>query len=285
MRIVAFPVSPLVCRSCGESQSWSFSRPRRRPRVVIRARCCAVVLFSDALVAKAGASQVCSGASSLWVTVFPSLYSSQGACARNSASSPHFSAVSCHDVLRWLLIGGKAFCGCSGCFIVVRCWSHPRSQYFPYSSFGVGSTPCSVPCTCQRAVFACSSPSPREWFRACKGRSPEHCPAASAGTCLCCARRGVAGVVRSYRDGDWARLTWIVSPAVPPPPCRSYAALGSLSCTRARRCPRVGICACCGVVVFPDVFVAGPGALPGRSGAASCCCILCVCQDVFLKAC
>ena len=32
MRIVAFPVSPLLRRSCGESQSWSFSRPRRRLR-------------------------------------------------------------------------------------------------------------------------------------------------------------------------------------------------------------------------------------------------------------
>jgi len=40
-----------------------------------------------------------------------------------------------HDVLWWLFIGGKAFCGCSGCFIVVHCWSHPCSQYFPCSSF------------------------------------------------------------------------------------------------------------------------------------------------------
>jgi len=93
MRLVAFSVVPLLRRSCGESQSWSFRRPRWRPRVAIRARCCAVVLFSDALVAKPGASLVCSGASSLWVTVFPSLCSSQGACARNAATSPHFFAV------------------------------------------------------------------------------------------------------------------------------------------------------------------------------------------------
>jgi len=177
-------------------------------------------------------------------------------------------------VLRWLLIASKAFCGCSGCFIVVHYWSHPCSQYFPCSSFGVGSAPCSVPFTGPRAVFACSCPSPRGWFRACKGRSPEHCPAPSARTCLCCARRGVARVVRSYRDG---RLG-IVSPAISPLPRRSYAALG-------RRCPRVGICACCSVVGFSDVFVARAGASSSRSGAASCHCILCVCQDVFLKGC
>jgi len=119
MRLVAFPVSPLLRRTCGESQLWSFSRPRRRLRVVIRARCCAMVLFSDALVAKAGASLVSSGASSLWVAILSSLCSCPGACARNSASSPHFFAVSCHDVLRWLLISGKAFCGCSSYFFVV----------------------------------------------------------------------------------------------------------------------------------------------------------------------
>ena len=116
----AFPVSPLLRRSCGESQLWSFSQPRRCPRVVIRARCCAVGSFSDALVAKAGASPVCSGASSLWVAILPSLCSSKGACARNSASSPHFFVMNGHDVLRWLLISGKAFCGCSSCFLVVR---------------------------------------------------------------------------------------------------------------------------------------------------------------------
>ena len=90
---------------------------------------------------------------------------SQGACAQNLASSPHFFAVSGHDVLRCLLIGGKAFCGCSGCFIVVHCWSHPCFPYFPCSSFGVGSALCSVPCTGPRAIFACSCPSPRGWFR------------------------------------------------------------------------------------------------------------------------
>ena len=116
MRLVAFPVSPLLRSSCGESQMWSFSQPRRRQRVVICARCCVVVLFSDALVAKAGASP----ASSLWVAILPSLCSSQGACARNSASSPRFFAVSGHDVLQWLLISSKAFCGCSSCFFVVR---------------------------------------------------------------------------------------------------------------------------------------------------------------------
>jgi len=132
--------------------------------------------------------------------------SSQGACVQNSASSPHFFAVSGHDVLRWQLIGGKAFCGCSSCFIVVHCWSHPCSQYFPSSSFWLGSAPCSVPCTGPRVVFACSCPSPRGWFRGCKEGSPEHCPASSAGTCLCCARSGVAGVVRSYCDGGLGEL-------------------------------------------------------------------------------
>jgi len=173
--------------------------------------------------------------------------------------------VTSHDVLQWLLIGGKAFCGCSVCFIVVHCWSHPCSQYFPCSSFGVGSAPCSVPCTGPRAVFACWCPSLREWFSAYKGRSPEHCPSASVGTCLYCAR--------------------IVSPAIPPLPLRSYITLGSLNLPRARRCPRVRICACCGVVGFSDLFVAGAGALLGRSRAVLCCCILCVCRDVFPKAC
>ena len=45
MRLVALPVSPLLRRSCGESQSWSFSRPRRRPWVAICARCCAMIYF------------------------------------------------------------------------------------------------------------------------------------------------------------------------------------------------------------------------------------------------
>jgi len=134
--------------------------------------------------------------------------SSQGACARNSTSSPHFFAVSGHNVLRWLLIGSKVFCGCSSCFIVFHCWNHPCSQYVPCDSFRMGSAPCSVPCTGPRAVFACSCPSPRGWFRACKGRShgPEHFPAASAGTCLYCARRGVVGVVRSYCDDGLGEL-------------------------------------------------------------------------------
>jgi len=131
MRLVAFPVLPLLRRSCGESQSWSFSPPHHHPRVVIRDCCCTVVLFSDVLVTKTGASLVCSGASSLWVAILPSLCSSQGACARNSASSRHFFAVSSHDVFQWLLIGGTVICGCFRCSIVVHCWSHPCSQYFP----------------------------------------------------------------------------------------------------------------------------------------------------------
>ena len=154
--------------------------------------------------------------------------SSQGACAQNSASSLHFFAARGNDVLRWLLIVGKAFCGCSSCFIAVHCWSHPCFQYFPCSPFGVGSAPCSVPCTGLRAVFACSCPSPRGWFRACIALPPllEHVCAAPAAVL----QRSLGHIV-----------SWIVSPAIPPLPRRSYAALGSLSFTRARRCPRVGI--------------------------------------------
>jgi len=204
----AFPVSPLLRRSCGESQLWSFSQPRRCPRVVIRARCCAVGSFSDALVAKAGASPVCSGASSLWVAILPSLCSSQGACARNSASSAHFFVMNGHDVLRWLLISSKAFCGCSSCFLVVRLvatmwaccawlwlgiicsaccesanhlsasrWSRLACfQCWPCSCINTGCTPYPIPCTGPRAVLACPCPYPKGWYRACKGESPGYCP-------------------------------------------------------------------------------------------------------------
>ena len=76
--------------------------------------------FPDALVAKVGASPVCSGASSLWVAILPSLCSSQGTCAKNSASSLHFFVVSGYDVLWWLFMSGKAFCTCSIYVLVVH---------------------------------------------------------------------------------------------------------------------------------------------------------------------
>ena len=208
MRLVAFPVSPLLRKSCGESQLWSLSRPRRRPRVAIRARCCTVVLFSDALVAKAGAALVCSCASSLWVAILSSLCSSQGTCVRNSASSPYFFVASGHDVLRWLLISGKAFCGCSNCFLVVRsvvtmwaccallwlgiicgacCESANRLstcrwsrfacfQCLPCTCIKTGCTPYPKSCTGSRAVLACPCPSPKGWYGACKGESPGYYP-------------------------------------------------------------------------------------------------------------
>jgi len=213
MRLVAFPNLPLLRRSCGESQSWSFSQPRRCLRVAIRARGCAVVLFSDVLVTKAGASLVSSSASSLWVAILPSLCSSQGACARNSASSPHFFAVICHDELRWLLISGKAFCGCSSCFFVVcsvatmwafctwlwlgiicgACcesanrllasrWSRLACfQCWSYSCINTGCTPYPIPCTGPRAVLACPCPSPKGWYCVCNGESLGYCPVISAG--------------------------------------------------------------------------------------------------------
>jgi len=187
MRLMVFPVSPLLRRLCGESQLWSFSQPRRRPRVMIRARCCA---------------------SSLWVAILSSVCSSQGACARNSASSLHFFAVSGHDVLWWLLISGKAFCGCSSGFFVVcsvatmwaycawlclgiiccACcesanrlstsrWSRLACfQCWPCSCIGTGCTPYPIPCTGQRIELACPCPTPKGWYRAYKGECPGYCP-------------------------------------------------------------------------------------------------------------
>jgi hypothetical protein len=55
------------------------------------------------------------------VEKIPSLCLSQGACARNLASSPHFLAGSGHDVLWWLLISSKAFCGYSTKGLVLLC--------------------------------------------------------------------------------------------------------------------------------------------------------------------
>jgi len=168
---------------------------------------------TDVLVAKTGASLVSSSASSLWVAILPSLCSSQGACARNSASSPHFFAVICHDELRWLLISGKAFCGCSSCFFVVcsvstmwafcawlwlgiicgACcesanrlvasrWSRLACfQCWPCSCINTGCTPYPIPCTGPRAVLACPCPSPKGWYCACKGESLGYCPVISAG--------------------------------------------------------------------------------------------------------
>ena len=61
----------------------------------------------------------------------------------------------------------------------------------------------------------------------CKGKSPEHCPEISVGTCLYCARRRVGGVMRSYfHSGLGESFTWIVSPAIPPLPRRSKLYLG-----------------------------------------------------------
>ena len=43
---------------------------------------------------------------------------------------------------------------------------------------------------------------------------------------------------------------------------------------------------CCAVLWFCDVFVPGAACRTvSMSSAASCCGILCVCQDVFLKTC
>jgi len=152
----------------------------------------------------------------------PSLCLSQGACARNLASSPHFLAVSGHDVLWWLLISSKAFCGYSSCFFVVgsvatmwACfawlwlgiicgaesanrlyasrWS--RLAYFqcwPCSCIHTGCALYSIPCTGLMAVLACPCPSLKGWYCACKGESRGYWPVMCARACICCCHKGRA---------------------------------------------------------------------------------------------
>ena len=158
------------------------------------------------------------------------------------------------------------FCGCwlrSGfCYrSSVACW---------------GSCLCSVPCSSLRTERACTCPSPKEWYRAGRGRGLGFCRRIFVEPCGCCSICVVAGVVRSDRAGGLCLpWTWMMCDVSMFPSVRPAALVSS--CRLLARL-RVGILnfACpCARGDFFDVFGAEAGISPGRCCAASLCSNLC----------
>jgi len=84
---------------------------------------------------------------------------------------------------------------CSGfcCRSSVACW---------------GSCPCSVPCSSLRTERACTCPSWKGWYRACRVRGSGCCHKLFVEPCCCCSGSLIAWVTRSDHVGGLC-LPWM----------------------------------------------------------------------------
>jgi len=179
-------------------------------------------------------------------------------CVSESAWLAWCVHVSWHDSadfsLYWICSG---FC----CRSSVACW---------------GSCPCSVPWSSLRTERACTCPSPKGWYRACRVRG-SGCYHKFFVEAYCCFSGAlVVWVIGSDRVGGlclpWMQMMCDVSmfPSVRPPafvsPGRMLLRMRVRILMFARPCARGGFC---------DASGAEAGFLPGRCCAASLCSISC----------
>jgi len=154
------------------------------------------------------------------------------------------------------------------------CWLRP--EFCCRSSVSCrGSCFCSVPCSGPRTERACTCPSPKEWYRAGRGRSLGVCRGIvePCGRCRICVVAGV--VVSDCAGGLCLPWMWMMCAVSMFPSVRPAASVSS--CRLLARL-RVGILnfACpCARGDFCDAFGAVAGVSPDRCCAASLCSIVC----------